>query len=135
MAWLKAAIYYFVTVFAVGVVLGPLRELVVKPRVGGLAAVLVEVPVMIAAMVFFAPRAARWAGLRGGWDVHVAMGMSALVLVLAAEALAAQTLRGWSLSQLVAHFTTPEGIVGLALYVVFAVVPLFSRAIAKERVP
>ena len=57
MAWLKAAIYYFVTVFAVGIVLGPLRALVVKPRVGGLAAVLVEVPVMIAAMVFFAPRA------------------------------------------------------------------------------
>jgi hypothetical protein len=96
MAWLKAVIYYFVTVFAVGVVLGPLSDLVVRPRVGGLAAVLVEVPVMVAAMVFFAPRAARWAGLRGGSGVDVAMGVSALGLVLAAEALAGQTLRGWS---------------------------------------
>lgn len=133
MAWLKAALIYFAAVFAVGFVLGPLRELVVKPWIGGLGAILVEAPLMMAAMVFFAPRAARWSGLTGGSGPHLAMGLTALAFVLAAEAGLAHILRGWSWDAWIGHFATPEGIAGLGLYVVFAVVPLFSHAIARDK--
>lgn len=137
MAPFRAALVYFVMVFAAGLLLGPLRELVVKPWAGGLVAVCLEAPLMIAVMIYAAPRAARWAGLGqdSGWASRAIMGTTALVLVLATEFVAAFALRGWSWTTWIGHFATPEGNVGMGLYVVFALVPLFSRAIAKERVP
>ncbi len=135
MDWLKAAFFYFATVFAVGFVLGPLREMVVKPLTGELVALLIEAPLILLAMVYFAPRAMRWAALGQGLPRRVAMGLMAFAFVVLAEAVAAHVLRGWSLSQWVGHFATREGWVGLALYVVFAVLPLFSRtaAVSEKR--
>ena len=133
MQWLKAAVIYFVLVFAAGFVLGPIRELILKPKLGGLAAVLVEAPLMITVMLLVAPRAKRWAGLHHGLSAGAAMGLAALALVCVAEIAASRSVRGWSISDLIAHFQTAEGIVGIALYVVFAAIPLLSRARATER--
>ncbi|MCB1515845.1 MAG: hypothetical protein H6876_02015 [Hyphomicrobiaceae bacterium] len=133
MDWLKAAIFYFASVFAAGAVLGSVRELLVKPWAGGLGAILLEAPIILAAMIYLAPRTARWAGLGEGVARHAAMGFAALALLLVFEAAAAQLLRGWSLGQWLRHFDTPEGRAAIALYVVFALVPLFSRATVSER--
>ena len=53
---IKAATAYFAIVFGIGFVLGTARVLVIIPRIGELAAVLLEVPVMLATSWF----AARW---------------------------------------------------------------------------
>jgi hypothetical protein len=53
---LKAAVIYFLFVFAVGWVLGPIRELWVVPRFGRTTGVLLEAPIMLIAMII----SARW---------------------------------------------------------------------------
>lgn len=135
MDWLRAGFLYSAVVFATGFVIGPLRELVVKPWAGGLWALMIEAPLMILAMVYLAPYAARWSGLATGLARRVAMGAVALAFVLVSEMLAAKVVRGWSLSQWIDHFASPEGLIGIALYVVFAAVPVCSPAIARERAP
>lgn len=132
MDWLKAAVLYFSTMFAVGFVLGPLRELLIKPWTGGIAAVLIEAPFLITAMILIAPRAMRRARMRKGWSRRAAMSAVSLALILVAEAAGASLLRGWSLTQWLERFSSTEGRIGLALYVVFALVPLFSRDIVTE---
>lgn len=130
MDWIKAALYYFATVFAVGFALGPLREFLVKPWAGGIGALLVEAPIMLVAMIYLAPRAMSWANLGKGLARRAAMGLTAFALVVLAEGLAAHVLRGWSMSEWIGHFASPQGRLGLALYVVFAAVPLVSRTAA-----
>jgi hypothetical protein len=53
---LKAAVIYFLFVFAVGWVLGPIRELWVVPRFDRTTGVLLEAPIMLIAMII----SARW---------------------------------------------------------------------------
>jgi hypothetical protein len=48
---LKAGLIYFMLVFALGWVLGPIRELWAVPRFGRTAALLVEAVIMLIAMV------------------------------------------------------------------------------------
>ena len=62
----RAAIY-FAIVFAVGLVLGPVRVLWLEPWSGKTIAVLLETPFLIAAMWFGAGVAQRLAKLEGGW--------------------------------------------------------------------
>ena len=52
----KAAAVYFLLVFAVGWVLGPIRELWAVPRFGRVTGVLLEGPIMLIAMII----SARW---------------------------------------------------------------------------
>ena len=53
---LKAGVIYFLLVFAVGWVLGPIRELWAVPHFGRVAAMLSEAVIMLVAMIV----AARW---------------------------------------------------------------------------
>jgi len=81
---LAAAAAYFAIVFGTGFVLGPLRVLVVAPRIGERAAELLEAPLMLAAIVL----AARWIVRRFPGltpRASVAVGLLALACVLAAE--------------------------------------------------
>jgi hypothetical protein len=52
---LKAGVIYFLLVFAVGWILGPIRELWAVPRFGRIAAILSEAVMLLAMIV-----AARW---------------------------------------------------------------------------
>ena len=68
---LKAGVIYFLLVFAVGWVLGPIRELWAVPHFGRIAAMLSEAVIMLIAMIVAAPTqaglpAARRAGRTGG---------------------------------------------------------------------
>ena len=54
---LKAGVIYFLLVFAVGWILGPIRELWAMPHFGRVAAMLSEAVIMLIAMIV----AARWA--------------------------------------------------------------------------
>jgi hypothetical protein len=114
---------YFALVFACGFVLGPVRELVLVPRIGALAAVLCESVPMLLAIVC----AARWIDARfrlAGVGEQGAAGALALLLLAAAEVLGAIWLRGLTGAAWVASFRTPPGLVSLALFAVFAVMPI-----------
>lgn len=45
---LAAALLYFLIVFGVGFLVGPVRVLYVEPRVGSTAAVMLEAPILLA---------------------------------------------------------------------------------------
>ena len=122
-----AATAYFAIVFAGGFVLGAIRMLVLAPRIGALAAVLVEAPIMIA----IAWGGCRW--LLGRFAIgpapggRLAMGAVAFALLIVAELILAVTVFGASAVDFVAAYGTPAGAVGLAAQLVFAAMPLLVR--------
>ena len=98
------ALVYVATVFAAAFVLGALRVMLVVPRLGELAAVTLEVPVVL--------------GL--SW---LAMGGMAFALLMLAETLLGITLFGRSLASILATMATLPGLVGLAGQIGFGLVP------------
>lgn len=122
-----AGVFYAVTLFALGFVFGPIREFALAPRLGAVAATLIEAVPMIAAMAWIAPHLARGMELPPRSRARIAMGLVALALVLLAEMVLTRLLRGLSPAGWLARYATPEGAVGAALLVVFAAMPWLRR--------
>lgn len=110
---IRAAAAYFGIVFGCGFLLGPLRVLVLEPRIGTRAAELVEAPVMLAVIVL----AARWVGRRWrdriGASGLLGVGSMAAGLVLAADLAVGVGLRGLSAVQV---FFGRDPVSGAAYY-------------------
>jgi hypothetical protein len=121
---LKPGGLYFLMAFTAGWILGPIRVLFLTPRVGPVAAVLIEAPFMMTVSVL----SARWIIRR--WKVpatvkdRAAMGLVALALLLGAELASTIWLRGVPLSLYLQGFRTPFGLISLALYQIFGLIPL-----------
>jgi hypothetical protein len=120
---LRAGALYFCLVFAVGWVLGPIREVLVVPRIGRTAGVLLEAPLMLAAVII----AARWTTRRLAaaptLGARITMGLVALGLLLAAEVAGARWLRGQPIRDYLADFVSISGGTALVLFLVFAAMP------------
>jgi hypothetical protein len=122
---LKAGAIYFALVFAVGWVLGPIREFWIVPHLGRIAALMLETPLMLVAMIV----SARWVVPR--FDVpyslrtRIAIGAVALVILLAAELIGSQWVRGLSMQEYLASLATVPGLISLLAFLVFAAVPAF----------
>ena len=121
---LRAAVIYFAIVFAVGFALGPLRVLWLEPRIGAALAVLCEAPLLIVAMAIGARVAPAWAGMDGGWAGRLAVGLIALALQQTVDLAVGFGLRGMTLSDQIAYFATPPGLIDALSLAVFAVMPL-----------
>lgn len=124
---LATSAIYFLLVFAVGLVLGPIRVLWLEPVLGRTIAVLCETPFLIAAMVFAARWTPRWTKLTGGWPSYAAVGFIALVLQQLADLAVGFGLRGMTLNDQLAFFATPPGYIYAADLVLFAVAPILMR--------
>ncbi len=124
MAVAFAALVYFAAVFAFAFALGVARTLIVAPALGATSAVLLEIPVVLAASWIVARRALR----HRHFDLpqRAAMGALAFILLMAAVALLAGVLRGQSIGQWVQEVATPLGLVGLAGQIGFAAMPVFA---------
>jgi hypothetical protein len=116
-ATLSAAARYLALIFGLGFLLGPIRVLLLEPRLGAAGAVLIEAVPMLAAMWF----AARWSLRRSPSPAPLGVGAAALVGLFALEtALAAALARPSPL-------TWPgdaAAAIGLALKLAFAAMPL-----------
>lgn len=113
---------YFAVVFAAGFALGVLRTLVLEPALGPVAAVLVELPVMLAvAWMTCARLRRRWPLARAG---ALVMGGVAFALLMAAEAGVSMGLAGRSLAEHWALYGDTAHRLGLAGQVAFALFPL-----------
>jgi hypothetical protein len=110
----KAGLIYFLLVFAVGWVLGPIRELWAVPRFGRITALLFEAVIMLIGMFL----AARWVMRRFNvpqtLGSTMAMGLVALAILPAAEIAGIVWVRGLSLKEYLASFATAPGIISLA---------------------
>jgi hypothetical protein len=120
---LKAGLVYFLFVFAVGWILGPIRELWAVSHLGRTAAMLSEAVIMLMAMIV----AARWVIRR--FDVPrtlpatISMGLIAIGLLFPAEIAGVVWVRGLSLQEYVASFVTAPGVISLVTFLLFAAMP------------
>lgn len=119
-----AAALYFVLVFGVGFLLGPIRVLLLEPRLGPVAAVLCEAPLLLLAIYLAARWVPRALGVpRGSWTL-VLIGFGALALQQVADFVVGVGLRGMSFSEQMAKVRTTEGLIYVVLLIVFAAMPL-----------
>jgi hypothetical protein len=122
-ALLRFAVYYALGMFALGFVLGTVRTLALLPLMGALAAVCIEVPVMLAASWWYS----RWLLAKQSYPYHTVTllrwGMVAFALLVGMEmALATIGFR----QPVMAFFTsllTPAGAVGLTAQLLFGLIP------------
>lgn len=120
---LAAALAYFAVTFAVAFVLGALRQTVVEPRLGGLAAVALEVPILLGVSWLVAGRAVRRFAVPARAAARLAMGGVAFGLLQVSEFAFAAAL-GTPPTAYAASFFTAAGALGLAAQVAFALLPL-----------
>lgn len=131
---LKAGVIYFLLLFALGWILGPIRELWAVPRFGRMTALLVEAIIMLIAMIV----AARWVMRR--FNVHpnlgstIPMGLVALGILAPAEIAGVLWVRGLSLQEYLASFVTTPGVISLVMFVLFAVMPTLVTLVRRGHV-
>ena len=131
---LKAGVIYFLLLFALGWILGPMGELWAVPRFGRMTALLVEAIIMLIAMIV----AAGWVTLR--FDVPqtlgstIPVGLVALAILAPAEIAGVLWVRGQSLQDYTASFVTAPGVISLVMFVLFAVMPTVVTLVRRGHV-
>jgi hypothetical protein len=120
---LAVAILYFAIVFAFAFAMGIARTLWAAPRLGSAAAVLLEIPILLAISWIVAQRLLRYKDV--ALPQRAMAGAIALTLTLLSEAAFASFVRGQSVSAWAAMVMTPLGLVGLAGQAIFGAMPMF----------
>ena len=119
---LKAALAYFTVVFAAAFVVGALRVTLIAPQIGALAAVAVEVPLVLCLSWIVAGRVLQ------RWPLtlpqRAAMGVLAFVCLMLAEFTLAFALSGVTPAAYAASLTQAPGALGLAGQIGFALIPI-----------
>jgi hypothetical protein len=124
MLGVKAGLCYFAIVFAAGFVLGMLRVLIVIPRIGELAAVLAELPVMLAISWLACGWLVKRFAVPARMPDRLAMGAIAFALLMAAELALSVYVFHRSPAAYVASYLSAPGAIGLAGQIAFALFPL-----------
>ena len=123
----RAGLRYGALGFLAGAVLGPVRELLLAPSIGGLAAALLEAAVMAVLFFFAARHVLERLPPRQGWGARAAVAGVGVAVVLLAEAALGAALDASGLSEARAPRSAAERAVGLPLLAWFAVLPLALR--------
>ena len=126
---LRAAFLYWLLAFAAGFVLGALRVMLVEPMLAKwlegfapLVAVAIEAPIMLTVSWF----AAVWLlGRRPAWTSAETLGMGGLAwLLLQLAELGLALVMGLSTAAYLEKLKTLAGVLGIALQLLFAFIPL-----------
>src|ERR1700730_12152888 len=134
MRTLKAGVIYFLLVFAVGWILGPIRELWAVPHFDRMVAMLSEAVIMLIAMMV----AARWVIRRfevpQTLSATLSIGLIAIGLLFPAEIAGVVWVRGLSLREYLASFLIGPGLISLMMFLVFGAMPtVVTRAGSVSR--
>ena len=129
---LKTGVIYFLLVFAVGWILGPIRELWAVPHFGRMVAMPSEAVIMLIAMTV----AARWVIRR--FEVPqklfdtLSIGLIAMRLLFPAEIAGVLLVRGLSLHDYLESFATAPGVISLVTFLLFALMPTLVGRIYRR---
>jgi hypothetical protein len=129
----KAGVVYFLLMFAVGWILGPIRELWAVPHFGRVEATVVEAIIMLIAMVV----AARWAIRRfevpHTFASTLSMGLISIGLLFPAEIAGIVWVRRLSVQEYAARLVTIPGIISLGLFLFFTAIPIVVGRLIPAR--
>ena len=120
---LRAGFVYFALIFAAGFILGTLRIFVILPRFGPSLAVLIGLPVILAICWFGAKWIVEKFAVPAVVADRLAMGVIAFVFLILAETILATAGFGRTLTGFLRSFATPEGAIGFAGQMFFALFP------------
>lgn len=123
----RAGVRYGLLAFLAGAVLGPVRELLLAPAVGGLPAALLEAALMAALVLAAARGVLDRMPPRQGWESRAAMAGAGVALVLLAEFALGLALEASGIADARAPRSVAERAVGLPLLLWFAALPLTLR--------
>jgi hypothetical protein len=126
-AAIRAGFAYAGVVFAAGFALGVLRVLVLVPRLGEIASVLLELPVMLALSWWLCGAVLRRIRVAADVEDRILMGGTALLVLWFAEAVMLAVL-GTPVPQIPAAFVVGGGAIGVTGQLVFAAFPLLRLA-------
>ncbi len=118
-----AGFWYFLAAFALGFALGTIRVLIAAPRLGEFIAVLLELPLMLAASWYFSAAIVRKFAVPPRIPARLVMGGAGFALLMAAEMALGFFGFGRSLADQFALLLQPPGALGLAGQVAFALIP------------
>ena len=130
---LKAGVIYFLLMFAVGWVLGPIRELWAVLRFGRVIALLFEAVFMLIAMIV----SSRWVMPRFSvphtLGSTIPMGLVALTILMPAEIAGVLWVRGLSLQEYLASFVTAPSGISAVMFLLFTAMPSLVALLTRRR--
>ncbi|MCC0034074.1 MAG: hypothetical protein H6887_02260 [Hoeflea sp.] len=121
---LKAGLSYFAAVFAAGFLFGVVRTLLIAPRTGELAAVALELPLILAVSWVACGWAVRRHDVARESGARLVMAVTSFILLMAAELAVSTLIAGRSLDQHFALYRTAPVLLGLCGQLVYAALPL-----------
>lgn len=117
---------YFLILFSAGFVLGALRVSVIAPRLGEIAAVLLELPVMLTASWLVCRFLTKHMNVSADWGARLLMGSIGFALLMLAETALGLFGFGRTLEIQLAALSQPAGLIGLAGQIAFGAIPLLQ---------
>jgi len=130
---LKAGATYSAIIYVVGFVLGTVRVLLMVPRIGEVAAVLLETPVMLAASWIVSRWCTRRFVIPPEVSPRLAMGGAAFALLILGEVGVSMFTFGRSWEGTVAAYLSLPGFIGLSVQVIFALLPVLQAVLGGQR--
>jgi len=130
-AAIRAGTFYFLILFAFGFVLGTLRTLVLVPALGPLAAVALELPVMLGLSWVVAGRLTRRRPALAGARARLVMGAIALAFLQVAEFALAVVGFGLAPAAYLSGLVSAHGALGLAGQLAFGLLPWLRFATGR----
>ncbi len=129
---IKAALAYFAIIFGAGFVFGAARVLLLVPRIGPLAGVMLELPVMLLTSWLVCRAIVRHWRVPPEAGSRALMGLSAFLLLMTAEFVLAVTLFSRGPEAFLGDLCTVPGALGLAGQICFGLWPL-AQGIVERR--
>lgn len=133
LAAIMAGVVYFAVVFAIGTGLGVLRTGGLVPRIGPTAAVLLEIPIILAASWLVCRHLIARFSVPPAMAPRLLMGAVALMLLLLAELGLSMTLLRRTLGQHLTAYLSPAQALGLLAQIVFAAMPAYAAYCNRKR--
>jgi hypothetical protein len=123
---LRSGFVYFAIVFTIGFVLGTIRVIAVVPRIGELFAVLIELPLMLAASWIVCKYLIARFQVPAEIVDRAIMGASAFAFLLVSEIALSTCVFGNSIESTFIKYQTLHGFVGICGQLAFAAFPMLQ---------
>jgi len=130
---MKAGVVYAAAVFALGFALGAIRLLLVVPRIGDAAAVLVETPIILTASWWLCALCSRHFSVELSEQPRILMGAVALIALMCLEISLSMAVFGRSIAQYLVSFRSWSGAIGLTAQLGFATFPFLQFELLRRR--